>query len=66
MPDLTITLTNAQVNRVRPALGTRLNLGRDATAAEAETWLKQQLRIMVRQEEQRPLMRAAADSVPDL
>ena len=40
MPDLTITFTLAQANRVAAAVGQRyLSLGRDATLAEVKTWL---------------------------
>ena len=53
MPDLTITFTVAQANRVAAAVGNRyLNLGRDATLAEVKTWLVDFIRAGVINHEQ--------------
>ena len=53
MPDLTITFTVAQADRVATAVGQRyLNLGRDATLAEVKTWLIDFIRAGVINHEQ--------------
>ena len=65
MPDLTITFTVAQANRVAAAVGNRyLNLGRDATLAEVKTWLIDFIRAGVINHEQ--AVQAATIVIPPL
>jgi hypothetical protein len=71
MPDLTISLTPAQATRVATALGRRMLLTdppvvegdpptpRDATLAEAQTFLLSILKSVVREEELSAAVRAA-------
>jgi hypothetical protein len=71
MPDLVLTYTAGQVNRIQTALGRYQSLKdgggapRDATAAEIKAWLNRQVTGMVRTQE-RAAAEAAVTLSPDV
>lgn len=64
MPDLTLTLTTAQAQRVAAAFGRYWSLGRPATVPEVKVYLVRQLKGAVMQQERAVL--EAGISVPEL
>lgn len=57
MPDFTFTVTVAEANRIRTAVGRYLGLPGDATAAECKALIIKQIKAIVRSQE-----RAAAEA----
>lgn len=64
MPQISLTVTAEQAQRIGAALGRYLRLGRDATLAEVKSFLVDRIRAMVRQEER--AAQEAALTIPEL
>lgn len=62
MPDLTVSLTSAQAQRVAAAFA-HLNDGNPATAAQVQAWIKRKIREEVRAAEHNAARNAAVNTV---
>lgn len=63
MADLTITVPDVAVARIRTAVGRAMNLGRDATTIEVQTFIRFQLKqAVIEDERQRRLAVAVQDA----